>query len=242
MNKIKHLLTFALSAFAAVGTAQAQDCGPGTCPERFTARHVAGTIAPANVDITYETVQYDNKCWITRNLGATALAESATDNTDAAAGWYWQFNRKQGYSITGGTTTNGSGTRAPATSWITAIDETADWQADKDPCTLLLGASWRIPTKAEYDSVLALGNGTTEAGVVWTNRDDTYASPLKLHAAGYLNSTTGALSNRGTDGLYWSSTQSSTTNGYRLEFNSSHASVNGTTKAYGFSLRCCRDF
>jgi len=39
---------------------------------------------------------------------------SATDNTDAAAGWYWQFNRKQGYKT------------GPTPTWtITSITEPA---------------------------------------------------------------------------------------------------------------------
>jgi uncharacterized protein (TIGR02145 family) len=234
MNKIKHLLTLALAAFAALGSAHAQiDCTEPTCPTQITVVHVAGSISPATVNINYQTVQYDSKCWITTNLGATAKPASVTDDTDAAAGWYFQFNRKQGYSITGGTTTDGSGTRAPITEWITPIDETADWQTENDPCRLLLGPSWRIPTSTEWTDADAL-----EA---WANYDDTYASPLKLHAAGYLGSTAGALGNRGAAGLYWSSTQSSTTAGYRLGFSSSYADVNYYNKAYGFSLRCCRN-
>jgi uncharacterized protein (TIGR02145 family) len=243
MNIQKHLFSFALTAFALMGSTNASwaQCEP-TCPGEIIAHHTAGKIAPATVDLSYQTVQFDGKCWLATNLGTDVAATAATDATDAAAGWYWQFNRKQGYSITGGTTTNGSGTRAPLTTWIAAIDETADWQAENDPCTLLLGASWRIPTKAEYDSALVLGNGTTEAPLPWANYNDTYASPLKLHAAGYLSNTAGALSFRGAYGYYWSSTQSSTTYGYRLNFNSSSANVISSSKAYGFSLRCCRDF
>ncbi|MBC7507396.1 MAG: hypothetical protein H7320_01395 [Ferruginibacter sp.] len=51
---------------------------------------------------TYGTVTAcllgSSKLWITQNLGATVQGGSATDNTDAAAGWYWKFNREQGYA------------------------------------------------------------------------------------------------------------------------------------------------
>jgi uncharacterized protein (TIGR02145 family) len=227
MNTKKHLFTFALAALASLGSATAQ-CD-FACGDSLTISHVAGTIAPATVSITYGTDSYNSKCWFTRNLGATAEPLSATDDTYQAAGWYWQFNRKQGYENVG---SNGSTANTPSTTWITAIDEISDWQAENDPCNLFLGNGWRIPTSTEWTDADAL-----EA---WANYNDTYTS-LKLHPAGYLNYTTGALDGRGAYGNYWSSTQSSTANGYRLYFDSSSAGVDNYNKAYGFSLRCCRD-
>ncbi|MBU0682762.1 MAG: fibrobacter succinogenes major paralogous domain-containing protein [Candidatus Omnitrophica bacterium] len=62
------------------------------------------------------------------------------------------------------------------------------------------------------------------------------------YAAGYLNNSSGALNNRGSNGNYWSSTQNSTTNGYNLNFNSSNSNMNNNNKAYGFSVRCLSDY
>jgi len=164
-----------------------------------------------------------DKCWLTQNLGADNQASSATDATDAAAGWYWQFNRKQGYS-------NISGVTSPA--WtITSINETSDWVAAQDPCTIELGAGWRIPTKTEW----------TNADGAWANYTDTYNSVLKLHASGYLSASNGSLSSRGTNGSYWSSTQNDATNGWLLGFYSSGSNMDHNNKAYGISLRCLRD-
>ena len=41
------------------------------------------------------------KCWITSNLGASQQATAVNASTQASSGWYWQFNRKQGYKYDG---------------------------------------------------------------------------------------------------------------------------------------------
>ena len=199
---------------------------PFICGGTLTINHTIGAVCPETKTVNYGTVLTsltgDSKCWITQNLGADNQASSATDATDAAAGWYWQFNRKQGYAV------------GPTPAWtITAIDESSDWIASNDPCTIELGTGWRIPTYTEWLNADANGG--------WNNYNDTYSSVLKLHAAGYLLYSNGSLGNRGTGGNYWSSTQNSGANGWHLDFYSSGSYMNGNSKAYGFSLRCLRD-
>jgi len=206
-------------------------CKPFTsCGNYLTVTHNTGDVAPETKTVTYGTVLTNltgsNKCWITQNLGASSQASSATDATEASAGWYWQFNRMQGYKHDG---TN----RTPNTTWISSIDESSDWQAGNDPCAILLGSPWRIPTYTEWN------NADVNGG--WDNYNETYASVLKLHAAGFLNYSDGSLSNRGSNGDYWSSTQSSSTYGWSLNFSSSNSSMQSSNKALGFSLRCLRD-
>ncbi|MBN3035945.1 MAG: hypothetical protein JW861_10195 [Bacteroidales bacterium] len=201
-----------------------------SCGDPLQVTHTAGDVAPVYKTVTYGTVETNltgsNKCWITQNLGSDQQAASATDITEASAGWYWQFNRKQGYKHDGTT-------RTPNTFWISSINENSDWQTANDPCTILLGAGWRLPTYSEWN------NADQNGG--WSNYNNAYASVLKLHAAGYLYSSGGSLSSRGTRGDYWSSTQSSTTYGWGLFFNSSNCYVNFYDKAIGFSGRCLRD-
>jgi hypothetical protein len=149
-----------------------------TCGSTFTVTHSASGVVPETKTVTYGTVLTNlsgsNKCWITQNLGADNQASSATDASDNAAGWYWQFNRKQGYKV------------GPSPAWtITSIDENSDWTAAQDPCNILLGTGWRIPTYTEWN------NADVNGG--WDNYTETYASVLKLHAAGYLNNSDGSL-------------------------------------------------
>jgi hypothetical protein len=203
---------------------------PWTCGNSFTVTHTAGAVAPVDKTVTYGTVAStltgSSKCWITQNLGATNQATSATDATEEAAGWYWQFNRMQGFKHDGTT-------RTPTT-WITSISETSDWTSANDPCTLLLGTGWRLPTNTEWTNADANG--------AWTSYTGTYASVLKLHAAGYLHDyNNGVLVVRGGNGIYWSSTQSSTTVGWFLYFSSGYSGVLSSSKANGYSARCLND-
>jgi uncharacterized protein (TIGR02145 family) len=59
-----------------------------------------------------------------------------------------------------------------------------------------------------------------------------------LPAAGNRNNSNGTLNNAGTNGNYWSSTPSGTTNAMNLNFNSGNANVNNNNRANGFSVRC----
>ncbi|MDX9906985.1 MAG: PEGA domain-containing protein [Bacteroidales bacterium] len=204
--------------------------GGFTCGNSFTVTHVAGKVAPETKTVTYGTVSTDltgkNKCWITQNLGADHQASSATDNTEASAGWYWQFNRKQGYKHDGPT-------RTPKTAWKSFISEQSDWQITNDPCALLLGSGWRLPAKSEWDKAVTSGG--------WDNCTETYAGALKLHAAGYLFYSDGSLFYRGSSGYYWSSSQTDSSNGWLLYFYSGNCYTDDSGKAFGRSVRCLRD-
>jgi uncharacterized protein (TIGR02145 family) len=193
---------------------------------------VSEGVAPVNKTVAYETANGIpgelTKCWITKNLGASEQATVVSDATEASAGWSFQFNHKQGFKHDGTI-------RTPNTTWINSIVESSNWIAAKDPCSLELGADWRIPTNTEWTNV----NGAT--GGNWTNWNGPYGSALKLHAAGYLNHSDGSLTNRGSHGYYWSSTQSDATYGSFLYFNSGSCDMYNFSKAYGFSIRCIRD-
>ena len=64
------------------------------------------------------------RCWLTQNLGSDRQATLLTDNSEAASGWYWQFNRSQGYKLDGSI-------RTPSTSWVSSIYESANWASSK---------------------------------------------------------------------------------------------------------------
>ena len=223
---VEQTLTVTLAATNYV--ASSWSCGLGLAVDHT---YAVGGPAPVTKSVTYGTVTSllsgASKCWITQNLGATTNAASATESTEPNAGWYWQFNRKQGYKHDGTTLT-------PA--WtITGINEASDWAAANDPCTIELGAGWRLPTYTEWFNADANVDGA------WGDYNDTYASALKLHAAGYLLSSSGALMLRGAYGYYWSSTQGSDINGWNL-YISLHSSAMGSySKAYGWSVRCLKD-
>jgi len=201
------------------------------CGGTYTVVHTAGTVAPVNKTVTYGTVLTSiggtgAKCWITQNLGATNQATVANDATEPSAGWYWQFNRAKGYYNPG---PNGTAT----TPWtITSINESSDWLLANDPCKLLLGAGWRIPTYTEWYNA--------DTNSAWGSYYDTYNSILKIHAAGGLQTNGKAIYIGAAIGI-WSSTQISNTNGYYLTANSATCSVTNNSKALGSSVRCLKD-
>ena len=200
-----------------------------TCGLPFTVNHVAGSVAPVTKTTSYGTVNNipgaTSYCWITSNLGSDHQATSVSDATEASAGWYWQFNRKQGYKNDGSTVT-------PA--WtITSINESSVWLAANDPCTIELGSSWHLPLSTEWTNVDVTGN--------WTDWNGPWNSALKIHAAGYLERTAGSVTGRGTNGNYWSHSQGSSSTGYDLAFNSGSCSVGTIGKAIGLPVRCIRD-
>jgi len=177
------------------------------------------------------------RCWITQNLGADREAIALTDTAQAAAGWYWQFNRLQGYKPVG--ITSYSPFYAWG-SWLAVGNENSNWAAAADPCQLMIGSGWRMPTSSEWTSV-------DDTPQYWSTAAQAFSSVLKLHEGGYMQ--TGALKGRGTQGSFWSSIQSSYTNPYTqytglyLLINASTSAVNAMDKAagYAYSVRCLRD-
>jgi hypothetical protein len=193
---------------------------------------VSGGIAPVDKSVTYGTVNgipgEPEKCWITSNLGADHQAASVDEASEASAGWYWQFNRKQGYKHDGLT-------RTPNTAWITSITENSDWIAANDPCALELGTGWRIPANSEWTNIDVSGG--------WNIWNGPWDSDLKLHAAGFLDATEGMLILRGLFGYYWSNLQSIPENGWYFYFSNVYSStLFYGYKPHGMTIRCLRDF
>ncbi len=198
------------------------------CGENLILNHVAGDIAPVNKTTSYATVTSipgePDKCWIMSNLGSDHQATSKNDATEASAGWYWQFNRKQGFMHDGVNV---------SPSWtVSWIEENSDWQSNVDPCTLELGAPWRIPTYTEWNNVYLSGG--------WVNCDGAWNSGIKLHAAGFIGYHDGSLNQRGSTGASWSSIQDSSWGGLHLFFDGTICETNFYYKAMGFTVRCIR--
>jgi len=205
-----------------------------------------GNTANANtVTITFCNVVVNGVCWADVHVDSwRTFASQADANTS-----FYQFNRTKAWDASN--PANG----VAIAGWPTPISENGDWHVDSSPCP----AGWRLPTMAEY---AALDGNSNPGGGVWAasgTRGNTMAGrfygkkaaecslPSNMvgcvffPASGYRNNTAGALSDRGSYGYGWSSTQVSSTNGYYLLFNSS-ASYPATSysRAVGFPVRCVR--
>lgn len=200
------------------------------CGNPLAVSHVAGEVAPVNKTVSYETVTgipgEPAKCWISSNLGADHQAISVDDATEASAGWYWQFNRKQGYMHDGVN-------RTPNTAWDSEIDEDSDWLQGNDPCAIELGEGWHVPSQSEWANVNDNGG--------WNNWTGPWDSGLKMHASGYLNYTDGTLAMRGEGGAFWSNMQGYTYNAWYERYSSTLCGYAGTLKSLGHTLRCVKE-
>ncbi len=216
------------------------ECGPSDvciltettlflCGDNVNVQHTVGSISPVNKNVTYKTkysnATGENKCWITQNLGASNEASSPTDATEEAAGWYWQFNHPQGFKHDGNSLT-------PSAYWLSSFSESSSWTQSNDPCYLLLGNGWRLPTYNEYN------NFSVVTG--WNDYWDAFNS-LKFHSAGEVSYNNATLGSRGSYGRYWTNTQTSTTQANYLRVGDSYINMGDSFKYWGFTVRCLKD-
>jgi prepilin-type N-terminal cleavage/methylation domain-containing protein/uncharacterized protein (TIGR02145 family) len=225
------------------GTKVASPSGIVTPPPGCGEYNVTFTYNGASA--TYGTVlnATTTKCWLDRNLGATQVATSLTD--DAAYGHLFQWGRADdGHQVR---------SPAPATTATLATTDTPghanfilngsslwDWRSPQNtnlwqgvsgvnnPCP----SGWRIPTEAEWNTERLSWSSNNSAGA--------FASPLKLTLAGYRSLDNGSLSNVGSFGNYWaSSVDGADSRG--LYFLSSSAAMYSSGRANGVTVRCLKD-
>lgn len=177
------------------------------------------------------------RVWMDRNLGASRVATSMTD--EAAYGDLYQWGRlADGHEKrTSGTTTTTSSFDVPGhNKFILA----ADWRIPRNdqlwqgvnginnPCP----DGFRLPTSDEWDAEVDSWSSQDAAGA--------FASPLKLTMAGSRHYSSGGIGGIGTTGLYWGSTTYGT-NPSAINFDSSSEVGLASYWGKGFSVRCIKN-
>ena len=153
------------------------------------------------------------RIWHDRNLGATQVCTSPTDQ--ACYGDYYQWGRDaDGHQLLGSSTTATQATNVTTVGhgdFITsASGQQYDWGYDADQNGATRKANWsstagnsvcpagfRLPTKIELDNERILEN--------IYDHYSAYNSFLKLPSAGARSADTGVVSQQGTIGFLWSS-------------------------------------
>ncbi|MBR2709584.1 hypothetical protein IKE72_00710, partial [Candidatus Saccharibacteria bacterium] len=106
--------------------------------------------------------------------------------------------------------------------------------------TSICPKGWRLPANSgDYSFSTLMGS----YGLPTTNQGQGYSgqlqNPLNFNRPGNYYWSNGALSNRGTNGYFWSSVGYSATNAHHLGFHSTTFNPQmGLLKGYGFSVRC----
>ncbi|MCQ2052235.1 MAG: hypothetical protein MJY74_08555 [Bacteroidaceae bacterium] len=118
-----------------------------------------------------------------------------------------------------------------------------------DTATKLWGSNWRMPTKEEFDSLLAkcdvkwidgiieIYNIPTVTGLLCTGKDVYSSNSVFLPAAGYYLYASG-FCDQGDQGYYWSSTPDGSIFKYYLYFDwFGNQRVSSDSRLFGYSVR-----
>jgi uncharacterized protein (TIGR02145 family) len=178
------------------------------------------------------------KIWMAMNLGAVRVATSSNDANGYGDLYQWGRAKDGHQSRSSSTSPILLGNFNMVTSlyitgssdWLTTTNNNL-WQGingANNPCP----TGYRIPTQAEWQA---------EITSMSSNGLNVFTSVLKLTFNGYRNSS-GQLSNINTNGLYWSSTISTTTSSMCMAFNTSLVGqMFGNSRSLGEGVRCIKN-
>lgn len=165
--------------------------------------------------------------WAKYNIGAT----SETDYGD-----YFAWGATSPYRLNGSTPIDN--TSNYASSYANTIQH--DLYPNEDAATVHWGKGWKMPTKAQFDELLA--NTTNELtainginGCKFTASNGNY---IFFPAAGNMADVT--IYSRGSSGLYWSRSFYSASDAFRIGFASGGNDVGVNNRMLGFSVRPVR--
>ncbi len=214
------------------GTASfALNIGGRTCTLTRTVNCM--TAATAIVDVTNPLT---GRTWMDRNLGATQVAASSSDQ--ASFGDYYQWGRvEDGHECKNSATTNiQSPTDIPSHGDFIACCH--DWANPSNPSLTFnpCPTGYSVPTTAEWNEEIdswdgTMGNGYTNNNAQFDAMNNTV---LRLPTNGFRNWNNGAMTL--SEGWYWRSTSAQAT---RLQTTS--ASAYGTVRGNGMGVRCIRN-
>lgn len=167
--------------------------------------------------------------WATGNLKDNGTIEDPLE-----PGNYYKWGYTTPYDVTGST------------------DPYANYKGDSDfeDTATSKNPNWRMPTHTEYETLFSSANttslwktdwtslGTAKGGRLFTSNHNGVS--VFFAAAGRYFS--GAISNPGYDGNYWSSTVSGPSSAYAPNFDNSKVIVfDGNGRNYGFTIRPVKD-
>jgi hypothetical protein len=184
------------------------------------------------------------KEFMCHNLGANTDADPFTPSWELN-GDYYQWGRIA--VAADGPTDAMTPNDGAVAGWNTAAAADGSWadapaaKTANDPCP----AGFRVPSADQFQAVKD-NNTDTRVGVSWTAGPNSYSTGINfgpalfLPAAGARSNTGGGLILRGSNGLYWSSTQVPTSGDAKSvsfgQFLFNSAAING--RALGGTVRC----
>ncbi|MEY3368879.1 MAG: hypothetical protein RI973_2034 [Bacteroidota bacterium] len=184
------------------------------------------------------------KNFMCHNLGAENTAADPFTPGWEIIGGYWQWGRPAMAAPGPWGPDNFRTNEGPVSGWNLTSASNGSWsdvtKTANDPCP----AGFRLPTKAQWDGVLANNTQSIAGGGWYSPSSSQYGSGrlfgpyLMLPATGYRTSNDGELFNRGAIGNYWVTTVNGSFDAWNLEFDLFGATMKLNNRRNGFSLRC----
>ncbi|WP_335974143.1 hypothetical protein [Gaetbulibacter jejuensis] len=182
------------------------------------------------------------KIWMDRNLGATQVATSSTDELSYGDLYQWGRGKDGHQCRNSNNTATISSIDQPGHSDFIVNNTTSpyDWRSPlnnnlwqgvngiNNPCP----GGYRLPTVNEINSEIQSWSSADEVGA--------FTSILKLPASGGRSASNGSIDNVGSFGYYWSSSIIDYLS-RGLRFYTYGADAPSFARAFGFSVRCIKD-
>ncbi len=122
-----------------------------------------------------------------------------------------------------------------------------NWHAVNDPRGLA-PKGWHVPTDEEWTILTDYLGGVEKAGAKMKSKNGWYDNGNGTNSSAFSGLPgglrgSGAFGSIGEIGIWWSSTENSTSNAWLRNLNFSYGNVfrNNFNKKFGFSVRCLRD-
>lgn len=216
--------------------------------------------------LDYSTVEIGNYCWMAENLNVGTLVSGATTQTNNSIIEKYCYSDNEANCTTDGALYQWS----EAMQYGASCNGTGEPPNDKcaSPVQGICPSGWHIPAHYElvtlersvctsascvtdfpYNTSQTGGRGTNEGNKLKilskchlpSSIDNCATSDFEALMAGYRN-TGGSFASRGSDAIFWSSTENGASAWRRYLFvNNAVVDRYADNKAYGFAVRCVKD-
>lgn len=211
--------------------------------------------------VAYTTVRAaDGRIWLQQNLGSTQVATVANDANAYGDLYQWGRWRDGHESRTGNNIQQGPATPnnpaglfttgpnpfyyhssasnywwngAATDTWVEADLAHVSSTKGACPCKLVLKNGWRLPTKDEWEAVVAAEN--------ITNLNTAFASNLKIPTAGSRGANNGNIGSVGSQARLWTSTAAAGLNANLVNISSGSAIFSAFARGGGLAIRCIKE-